>query len=37
MLGAEVPLSWLVARRHGHDLRSHAAQTMDLGSPEPAG
>jgi hypothetical protein len=37
MLGAEVPLSWLVARRHGRHLRSHAAQPMELGSPEPAG
>ncbi|HET6820305.1 MAG TPA: carotenoid biosynthesis protein [Candidatus Limnocylindria bacterium] len=37
LLGAEVPLSWLVARRHERDLRSHAAQPMELGSPEPAG
>jgi hypothetical protein len=37
LLGAEVPLSWLVARRHGRHLRSHAAQPMELGSPEPAG
>jgi hypothetical protein len=37
LLGAEVPLSWLVARRHERDLRSRAAQPMELGSPEPAG
>jgi hypothetical protein len=37
LLGAEVPLSWLVARRHERDLRSRAEQPMELGSPEPAG
>jgi hypothetical protein len=37
LLGAEVPLSWLVAGRHERDLRSRAAQPMELGSPEPAG
>lgn len=37
LLGAEVPLSWLVARRHERDLRSRAQQPMELGSPEPAG
>jgi hypothetical protein len=36
LLAAEVPLSWLVARRHEHRQRSPAARGVELGSAEPA-
>ena len=37
LLGAEVPLSWLVARRHQHHERTRAGPQVELRSPEPAG